>query len=60
MREELHAETSRMITEVVKFKVHIQKSLEHYEGFVVNEMDEELEKELGGDEMRDDTQAMDL
>ena len=35
-----------MLNDIVKFKLHIQKSLEDYEGFVV----EEVEKELGGDD----------
>lgn len=34
-----------MLNDVIKFKVHIQKSLEDYESFVV----EEVEEELGGD-----------
>ena len=46
LREELHTEIERMLNDIVKFKLHIQKSLEDYEGFVV----EEVEKELGGDE----------
>ena len=32
-----------MLNDIIKFKVHIQKSLEDYEGFVV----EEVERELG-------------
>jgi len=56
LREELHTETMRMLNDVIKFKMHVQKSLEEYESFVADE----LEKELGSDEMRDDTQAMDL
>ncbi|SPQ23172.1 6753195a-991d-4608-8a16-08752e05f77e [Thermothielavioides terrestris] len=57
LREELHTETMRMLNDVIKFKMHIQKSLEEYESFVADE----LEKELGSDEMRDDnTQALDL
>ena len=51
LREELHTEIERMLNDIVKFKLHIQKSLEDYEGFVV----EEVEKELGGD----DEEAMD-
>lgn len=35
-----------MLNDIIKFKVHVQKSLEDYEGFVV----EEVEQELGGDE----------
>lgn len=56
MREELHTEIDRMLNDVIKFKIHIQKSLDDYEGFVADE----LEKELGVEDVRDDTQAMDL
>ncbi|KAJ4293768.1 kinetochore-associated Ndc80 complex subunit ndc80 [Collariella sp. IMI 366227] len=56
LREELHTETMRMLNDVIKFKMHVQKSLEEYESFVADE----LEKELGSDEMRDDTQAMEM
>jgi kinetochore protein NDC80 len=41
-----------MLNDIIKFKVHIQKNLEDYEGFVV----EEVEQELGGvDEDNEDT-----
>ena len=50
-----------MLNDIVKFKLHIQKSLEDYEGFVV----EEVEKELGGDDeeavdgsLKPDTEAL--
>jgi kinetochore protein NDC80 len=57
LREELHTEVERMLNDIIKFKVHIQKNLEDYEGFVV----EEVEQELGGvDDENDDTRAMDL
>ncbi len=56
LREELHTETMRMLNDVIKFKMHVQKSLEEYEHFVTDE----LEKELGSDEMRDDTQGIDM
>ncbi|KAL8721977.1 MAG: hypothetical protein Q9225_001452 [Loekoesia sp. 1 TL-2023] len=46
LREELHTEIERMLNDIIKFKVHIQKSLEDYEGFVV----EEVEQELGGED----------
>ena len=49
LREELHTEIMRMLNDVIKFKMHVQKSLEEYEEFVT----EELVKELGegeGDE----------
>ncbi|KAL8880447.1 MAG: hypothetical protein Q9198_002144 [Flavoplaca austrocitrina] len=45
LREELHTEIEKMLNDIIKFKVHVQKSLEDYEGFVV----EEVEVELGGD-----------
>lgn len=44
LREELHTEIEKMLNDIIKFKVHVQKSLEDYEGFVV----EEVEAELGG------------
>ena len=56
LREELHTETMRMLNDVIKFKMHVQRNLEEYETFVADE----LEKELGSDEMRDDTHVMDL
>lgn len=41
-----------MLNDIIKFKVHVQKNLEDYEGFVV----EEVEQELGGaDEEQEDT-----
>ncbi|KAI1329407.1 HEC/Ndc80p family protein [Xylariaceae sp. FL0255] len=49
LREELHTEIERMLNDVIKFKVHIQKSLEDYEEFARKE----LERELGGEVMRD-------
>ncbi|KAL8699995.1 MAG: hypothetical protein Q9201_005690 [Fulgogasparrea decipioides] len=45
LREELHTEIEKMLNDIIKFKVHVQKSLEDYEGFVV----EEVEIELGGE-----------
>ncbi|KAI1482167.1 HEC/Ndc80p family-domain-containing protein [Daldinia eschscholtzii] len=56
LREELHTEIERMLNDIIKFKVHIQKNLEDYEGFVTDE----LEKELGSDEMQDDTRGIDI
>ncbi|KAK0617370.1 HEC/Ndc80p family-domain-containing protein [Immersiella caudata] len=56
LREELHTETMRMLNDVIKFKMHVQKNLEEYETFVADE----LEKELGSEDMKDDTQAMDM
>jgi len=56
LREELHTETMRMLNDVIKFKMHVQKNLEEYETFVADE----LETELGSDEMRDDTHTVDM
>ena len=50
LREELHTEVERVLNDVIRFKVHIQKSLEDYEGFVV----EEVEGELGAGEEEGD------
>lgn len=47
LREELHTEIERMLNDIIKFKVHIQKSLEDYEGFVVEEVEQELSGEEG-------------
>lgn len=57
LREELHTEIEKMLNDTIKFKVHIQKNLEDYEGFVVDEVENELG---GGDEVRDDTQDMNV
>ncbi|KAE8453758.1 kinetochore-associated Ndc80 complex subunit ndc80 [Mollisiaceae sp. DMI_Dod_QoI] len=56
LREELHTEIEKMLNDIIKFKVHIQKNLEEYEGFVVDE----VEHELGGDENGDDTQDVEM
>ncbi|KAL2890536.1 putative kinetochore protein NDC80 [Ceratocystis lukuohia] len=50
LREELHTEIDRMLNDVIKFKIHVQKNLDDYEGFVADE----LEKELGSEEMLED------
>ncbi|KAI1861683.1 hypothetical protein JX265_001303 [Neoarthrinium moseri] len=42
LREELHTEIERMLNDVIKFKVHIQKNLEDYESFVADELEKEL------------------
>lgn len=39
-----------MLNDTIKFKMHVQKSLEDYEGFVADE----LEKELATDEPVDE------
>ncbi|KAI5922850.1 HEC/Ndc80p family protein [Camillea tinctor] len=50
LREELHTEIERLLNDVIKFKVHIQKNLDDYNALV----EDELEKERGSDEMVDD------
>ena len=56
LREELHTEIMRMLDNVIKFKMHVQKNLEDYEGFVADE----LLKELDSEEMKDDTRKIDM
>lgn len=53
LREELHTEIERMLNDVIKFKVHIQKSLEDYENFVADEVEHECEMQ----DLADDTVA---
>ena len=38
-----------MLNDIIKFKVHIQKSLEDYEAFVVEEVEQELCADGAGD-----------
>ena len=45
LREELHTEIERILNDVIKFKVHIQKSLEDYDLFVEEEVYKECEEE---------------
>jgi len=45
LREELHTNVESMLNDVIRFKVHVQKGLEDYENFIVDE----VEQELGGD-----------
>ncbi|KAM7191588.1 putative kinetochore protein ndc80 [Rhypophila sp. PSN 637] len=53
LREELHTETTKMLNDVIKFKMHIQRTLEEYETFVADEVESEVTG--GSEEMRDDT-----
>ena len=55
LREELHTEIEKILNDVIKFKVHIQQSLENYEGFVDQEVKIELDE--GGTE--DDLMILD-
>jgi kinetochore protein NDC80 len=52
VREDLHGNVERLLEEVIRFKVHIQRGLEEFEGWVGEEVEGEL---LGGaDEDEDD------
>lgn len=42
LREELHTEIDKMLNEVIKFKIHVQKNLDDYESFVTDEVEDEL------------------
>jgi kinetochore protein NDC80 len=57
LREELHTEIERMLNDIIKFKVHVQKSLEDYETFVSEEVekecDEQAEDEMRGEDVDD-------
>lgn len=46
----------RMLNDTIKFKMHVQKSLEDYEGFVADELEKELaiEEPGSGASMEDD------
>jgi len=50
LREELHTEVERMLNDVIKFKVHVQKSLEEYEGWVAEEVERECEEGIWGED----------
>jgi kinetochore protein NDC80 len=54
LREELHTEIERMLDDIVRFKLHVQKSLEEYEQFIADEVErscqEQDEQEEGEDE----------
>jgi kinetochore protein NDC80 len=61
LREELHTELERMLNDVIKFKIHVQGSLEAYEEFVAQEVERECEEQeasaapagTGADEMEE-------
>ncbi|KAK1672923.1 HEC/Ndc80p family protein [Colletotrichum godetiae] len=56
LREELHTEIDRMLNDVIKFKIHVQKNLDDYEGFVADE----VQAELGSEEMDEDTRNINM
>lgn len=51
LREELHTNVESMLNDVIRFKVHVQKGLEDYESFVVDEMEQELGREAEDTQM---------
>ncbi|KAF2281584.1 HEC/Ndc80p family protein-like protein [Westerdykella ornata] len=45
LREELHTEIERMLDDIVRFKLHIQRSLEEYEQFIADEVERSYEEQ---------------
>ena len=45
LREELHTEIERMLDDIVRFKLHVQKSLEEYEQFIADEVERSCEEQ---------------
>jgi kinetochore protein NDC80 len=58
LREELHTEIERMLDDIVRFKLHVQKNLEDYEQFIADEVERSCEEQdllpQGDDEDVDD------
>ncbi|KAF2133155.1 hypothetical protein P153DRAFT_331605 [Dothidotthia symphoricarpi CBS 119687] len=63
LREELHTEIERMLDDIVRFKLHVQRSLEEYEQFIADEVErscEEQDELADGDEEEEgETEEMD-
>jgi kinetochore protein NDC80 len=60
LREELHTEIERMLDDIVRFKLHVQKSLEEYEQFIADEVERSLkaqDQELADGEGEDEEMA---
>lgn len=45
LREELHTEIERMLDDIVRFKLHVQRSLEEYEVFIADEVEKSCEEQ---------------
>ncbi|KAJ4324724.1 kinetochore-associated Ndc80 complex subunit ndc80 [Neodidymelliopsis sp. IMI 364377] len=45
LREELHTEIERMLDDIVRFKLHVQRSLEEYEQFIADEVERSCEEQ---------------
>ena len=54
LREELHTEIDRILHDVIKFKIHVQKSLDEYEGFIADELQVEIGTEAQEDYPQED------
>ncbi|KAI9693578.1 MAG: kinetochore-associated Ndc80 complex subunit ndc80 [Bogoriella megaspora] len=54
LREELHTEIERALNDIVKFKLHVQKSLEDYETFVSEEVERECEEQADDENRNED------
>ncbi len=54
LREDLHTEIDRMLNDVIKFKIHVQKNLDDYESFVTDELERELGTDDGSDTRKTD------
>jgi len=50
LRDELHTEIERMLDDIIKFKNHIQDSLEGYELFLEDEVEKAVEERQAAEE----------
>ena len=50
----MHTELERMLNDIIKFKIHIQGSLEAYEEFVASEVERECAEQEAADRGDDD------
>jgi len=57
LREELHTEIERMLDDIVRFKLHIQKSLEEYEQFIADEVERSCQEEDQLGDAEDDAET---
>ena len=46
----MHTEIERMLNDIIKFKLHVQKNLEDYEGLVLEEVERELQMDDSAEE----------
>ena len=57
LREELHTEIERMLDDIVRFKLHVQKSLEEYEQFIADEVERSCQEEDQLGDVEDDVES---